>query len=49
MLGSTESTAVIDGNTLAAVTLFIAVSKPEEMDTVKRVVVSILNRKEHES
>jgi hypothetical protein len=30
---------------LAALTLFIAVSGPEEMDTVKKVVISVLNRK----
>ena len=37
---------VISNDALAAVTLFIAVSKPEEMETVKNVVISILNRKE---
>ena len=35
----------IDGNKrIAAITLFIAVSKPDEMETVKKVLVSILNR-----
>jgi len=38
---------IIDNDTLAAVTLFIAVSRPEEMETVKKVVISILNRKTH--
>jgi len=30
---------------LASLTLFIAVSKPKEMQTVKHVAISILNRK----
>jgi len=30
---------------LAAITLFIAVSKPEEIETVKKVLVTMLNRK----
>ena len=34
----------ISNDTLASVTLFIAESKPEEMQTVKQVVLSILNR-----
>jgi len=46
MLGASGEKPAIDGNALAAVTLFIAVSKPGEMETVKRVVVSMLNRKE---
>jgi prophage maintenance system killer protein len=29
---------------LASLTLFIASSKPEEMDTVKKLVISVLNR-----
>ena len=36
---------VIDNHTLAAITLFIAVSKPSEMETVKKVLVSMLNRR----
>jgi hypothetical protein len=35
----------INNDTLAALTLFIAVSKPAEIQTVKQVVVSVLNRK----
>ena len=35
---------VISNEALASLTLFIAVSKPEEMQTVKQVAVSILNR-----
>jgi len=29
---------------LAALTLYIASSKPEEMETVKRLIISVLNR-----
>lgn len=35
---------VIDNDTLAALTLFIAASRPDEADTVKRLTISILNR-----
>ena len=35
---------IIDNSTLFALTLLIATSKPEEMETVKRIVLSILNR-----
>ncbi len=35
---------IIDNNTLAALTLFIATSKTEESDIVKQLVISILNR-----
>lgn len=46
LLYSESGNPVISNDALAAVTLFIAVSKPEEMETVKNVVISILNRKE---
>jgi len=36
---------LIDNHTLASVTLFIAISKPDEMNTVKKVLISILNRR----
>jgi len=39
-----DGTPIIDNNTLAALTLFIATSKTEEADIVKRLVISILNR-----
>lgn len=39
-----DKTTLIDGNTLAAMTLMIAESKPGEMETVKRIIMSILNR-----
>lgn len=35
---------IIDNSTLFALTLLIATSKPEEMETVKQIVLSILNR-----
>jgi len=35
---------LISNDALAALTLFIASSKPEEMDTVKKLAVSMLNR-----
>ena len=35
---------IIDNATLFALTLLIATSKPEEMETVKQIVVSVLNR-----
>lgn len=39
-----DHAALIDGNTLASITLMIAESNPSEMETVKRIVLSILNR-----
>jgi len=35
---------IISNEALASVTLFVASSKPEEMETVKKLIVSILNR-----
>ena len=35
---------IIDNATLFAMTLLIATSKPEEMETVKQIVLSVLNR-----
>lgn len=34
----------ISNEALASLTLFIAVSKSNEMETVKRMIISILNR-----
>jgi death-on-curing family protein len=45
MLTFADGESVIDNDALAALTLFVAVSKPEEMDTVKKVIISMLNRK----
>jgi prophage maintenance system killer protein len=36
---------IISNEALASLTLFIAVSKSEEMQTVKQVAISLLNRK----
>jgi prophage maintenance system killer protein len=44
MLFDDAQNPIISNNTLASLTLFIASSKPEEMETVKRLVVSVLNR-----
>ncbi len=44
MLFNTQQQPIISNDTLASLTLFIAVSKPEEMETVKRLVISVLNR-----
>lgn len=41
---NSNGTPIIENNTLAALTLFIATSKTEEADIVKRLIVSILNR-----
>jgi len=39
-----DNTALIDGNTLASITLMIAESNPSEMETMKKIVLSIMNR-----
>ena len=39
-----NDTPIIDNSTLFALTLLIATSKPEEMETVKQIVLSILNK-----
>ncbi|MBN2374601.1 virulence protein RhuM/Fic/DOC family protein [bacterium] len=44
MLYRQDKTTLIDGNTLASITLMIAESNSSEMETVKRIVMSILNR-----
>jgi death-on-curing family protein len=46
MLTLSDGRNLIDNDTIAALTLFVAVSKSDEMETVKNVVISILNRKE---
>lgn len=40
----TNGESIIDNNTLAALTLFIATSKTDESEIVKHLVISILNR-----
>ena len=44
MLFNTQNQPIISNDTLASLTLFIASSKPEEMKTVTRLVISVLNR-----
>lgn len=44
MLFNTQKQPIISNDTLASLTLLIASSKPEEMETVKRLVISVLNR-----
>lgn len=44
MLFNAQNKLIIGNDTLASLTLFIASSKPEEMETVKRLVISVLNR-----
>ncbi len=44
MLFNSQEQPIISNDTLASLTLFIASSKPEEMETVKRLVISVLNR-----
>ncbi|HXJ97453.1 MAG TPA: virulence protein RhuM/Fic/DOC family protein [Gelidibacter sp.] len=44
MLFNIHNQPIISNDTLASLTLFIASSKPEEMETVKRLVISVLNR-----
>jgi len=39
-----DGTSIIDNAALAALTLFIATSKPEEAGIVKQLTISILNR-----
>jgi len=43
-LHKVNGSPIIDNDTLAALTLYIATSKPDEADIVKRLVISILNR-----
>lgn len=44
LLQNSEGISIISNDALASLTLFIASSKPEEMDTVKKLVISVLNR-----
>ncbi|SHJ74148.1 virulence protein RhuM/Fic/DOC family protein [Flavobacterium haoranii] len=44
MLYTNENKPIISNDTLASLTLFIASSKAEEMETVKKLVISVLNR-----
>ena len=44
VLFNKQQQPIISNDTLASLTLFIASSKPEEMQTVTRLVISVLNR-----
>jgi prophage maintenance system killer protein len=44
LLFNSEQQPIISNDTLASLTLFIASSKPEEMQMVTRLVISVLNR-----
>jgi len=41
---NSDNTPIIDNATLAALTLFVATSKTEEKEIVKKLIISILNR-----
>jgi death-on-curing family protein len=43
-LGPDPENLTISNEALAGLTLFVAVSRPDEMETVKRLIISILNR-----
>lgn len=44
LLFSVDKKSIISNEALAGLTLFIAISKSDEMETVKRLLVSVLNR-----
>lgn len=44
LLKSNVGIPIINNETLASLTLFAAASKPEEMETVKKLIISVLNR-----
>lgn len=44
LLYTANNSTIISNEALAALTLYIASSKPEEMETVKRLIISVLNR-----
>jgi len=44
ILKTKSGALVISNEALASLTLFAAASKPEEMDTVKKLIISVLNR-----
>lgn len=44
LLTNVNGLRIISNEALASLTLFVAASKPEEMDTVKRLIISVLNR-----
>ena len=44
LLYNQSGNTIISNEALASLTLFVAASKPDEMDTVKKLVISVLNR-----
>jgi len=44
MLSGEDGRTIISNEALASITLFVAISKPDEMKAVKKLIVSILNR-----
>ena len=44
LLYTNEGQAIISNEALASLTLFVAASKAEEMETVKKLLISVLNR-----
>jgi prophage maintenance system killer protein len=44
LLTATNGQMLISNEALASITLFVAASKPEEMQVVKRLIISVLNR-----
>lgn len=44
LLFAEDQSPIISNEALAALTLFVATSKPEEMETVRQLIISILNR-----
>jgi len=49
LLLTAEGTPIISNETLAALTLFVAVSKPEEKDLVVKLIISVINKKSSKS
>lgn len=44
MIFNGQNQLIVSNDTLASLTLYIAASKPEEIQTVKRLIISVLNR-----
>jgi len=44
LLYANNRQSIISNEALASLTLFVAASKPDEMETVKKLVISVLNR-----
>lgn len=44
LLFNTDNLAILSNKALASLTLFVASSKPEEMETVRKLTISLLNR-----